>query len=187
MKVLGTDIPGVLIIEPRVFGDDRGYFLESWQQQRYAQHGLPEAFVQDNQSFSGRGVLRGLHIQHPHAQGKLIQVQLGEVFDVAVDVRVGSPWFGRWAGVLLSGKNKRQLWVPEGFAHGFCVLSDEALFTYKCTDYYHPESELSVRWDDPAIGIDWPLSEPPRLSDKDRNAPVLSAIPQDSLPRYRGP
>jgi len=187
MRVITTDLPGVLVIEPRVFGDARGYFLESWQQRRYAEHGMVEGFVQDNQSYSRRGVLRGMHIQHPHAQGKLIAVLVGEVFDAVVDVRRGSPWFSRWTGAVLSGDTKRQLWVPPGFAHGFYVLSNEALFSYKCTDYYHAEHEFSVRWDDPAIGIEWPLSGPVVLSAKDRAAPILSAIPPERLPEYPAP
>ena len=184
MNVEQTAIPGVLVIEPRVFGDDRGFFMETWQQQRYAELGVPEGLVQDNLALSRRGVLRGLHLQHPNSQGKLVQVLSGEVFDVAVDVRRGSPHFGQWAGVRLSGENKRQFWVPAGFAHGYCVLSDEALFAYKCTDVYHPENELSVLWSDPAIGIDWPLEGEPLLSDKDRVAAPLAAIDPERLPTY---
>jgi len=182
MKVIETHIPGVLIIEPKVWGDDRGYFLESYRSNRYAELGIPERLVQDNQSYSRRGVLRGLHIQHPFAQGKLVQVYAGVVFDVAVDVRRGSASFGRWVGVTLSGENKRQFWVPAGFAHGFLVTSETALFAYKCSDYYHPETELSVRWDDPAIGIDWPLDGTPELSNKDKEAANLADIPADRLP-----
>ncbi len=185
MKVVETEIPGVLIIEPKVFGDDRGWFMESWQQQRYAEVGIPGPFVQDNQAHSLRGVLRGLHVQNPHAQGKLVQVLQGEVFDVAVDIRRGSPAFGRWVGVHLSSKDKRQFWVPAGFAHGYCVLSPEAMFAYKCDDFYHPETEFSVRWDDPDIGIDWPLQEAPALSPKDADAPLLRTIPPERLPRYQ--
>lgn len=187
MKVITTDLPGVLVIEPRVAGDGRGYFLETWHGARYAAHGIQEQFVQDNQSLSRRGVLRGLHFQHPRGQGKLIAVLVGEVFDVVLDVRRGSPSFGRWLGWRLSGENKHQLWVPPGFAHGFYVLSDQALFSYKCTDYYHPEHELSVRWDDPEIGIAWPLVAPPLLSEKDRAAPCLSAIQPEQLPGYAPP
>jgi dTDP-4-dehydrorhamnose 3,5-epimerase len=182
MKVIETTIPGVLVIEPKVFGDERGWFLESWQARRYADRGVPAEMVQDNQAYSRHGVLRGLHIQHPHAQGKLVQVLRGEVFDVAVDVRRGSPSFGRWVGVALSGENRRQLWVPPGFAHGYCVTGEDALFTYKCTDYYHPENELSVAWDDPAIAIEWPLTGDPVLSQKDAGAPRLSEIPAQRLP-----
>jgi dTDP-4-dehydrorhamnose 3,5-epimerase len=186
MKVTPTDLPDVLLIEPKVHGDHRGWFMESWQAARYREAGIADAFVQDNQSYSARGTLRGLHIQHPHGQGKLVQVIQGEVFDVAVDVRRGSPHFGHWAGAHLTAKNKHQLWVPKGFVHGFLVLSDTALFSYKCTDLYHPETEVSVRWDDPDIGIDWPLErllgEAPKLSDKDRDAPCLRDIPQAQLP-----
>ncbi len=184
MKTIKTDIPGVLLIEPKVFGDDRGWFVETWQQERYAEHGMPGSFVQDNQAFSQRGVLRGLHLQHPHGQGKLVQVISGEVFDVAVDVRRGSPYFGRWVGANLSGENKHQFYVPEGFAHGYCVLSEEALFSYKCTDNYHPETQFSIRWNDPDLGIEWPLTENPILSDKDRDAPYLRDLPEDMLPPY---
>jgi dTDP-4-dehydrorhamnose 3,5-epimerase len=184
VKVTPTRLPGVLLIEPRVFGDTRGWFVETWQRERYAECGLTREFVQDNQSFSGRGTLRGLHIQNPFAQGKLVQVIQGEVFDVAVDARRGSPSFGRWTGVCLSGENKHQLWVPEGFLHGFLVLSETALFSYKCTDLYHPETQLAVRWDDPDIGIEWPFAGTPILSDKDRDAPRLRDIPQSRLPEY---
>jgi len=184
VKVQETAIPGVLLLEPRVFGDDRGFFMETWQDSRYAEQGVPAGLVQDNLALSRKGVLRGLHLQHPHSQGKLVQVLRGEVFDVAVDVRRGSPHFGQWVGVRLSGENKRQFWVPEGFAHGYCVLSDEALFAYKCSDYYHPENELSVLWNDPAIGINWPLEGEPLLSDKDRQALPLADIDPERLPRY---
>jgi len=186
MKIIKTDIPGVLLIEPQVFGDERGWFVETWQQERYAEHGISGSFVQDNQAFSQRGVLRGLHLQNPHGQGKLVQVISGEVFDVAVDVRRGSPYFGRWVGVSLSGKNRRQFYVPEGFAHGYCVISDEALFSYKCTDNYHPESQFAVRWDDPELGIDWPLTGSPVLSEKDKKAPCLCDLPEEMLPPYQG-
>ncbi|MCU0835323.1 MAG: dTDP-4-dehydrorhamnose 3,5-epimerase [Chromatiaceae bacterium] len=182
MRVIETELPGVLIVEPRVFGDERGFFLETWQRERYAAAGIPPGMVQDNQSLSRRGVLRGLHIQHPHAQGKLVQVFTGEVFDVAVDLRRGSPSFGRWVGVTLSGEDKRQLWVPPGFAHGFLVTSETALFAYKCSDYYHPETEFSLRWDDPEIGIRWPLDGPPELSTKDQEAPTLAEVPPERLP-----
>jgi len=186
MKVIETEIPGVLLLEPRVFGDERGWFMETWQQERYAELGLPASFVQDNQAYSRRGVLRGLHVQYPHSQGKLVQVMHGEVFDVAVDIRRGSPHFGRWVGAILSGENWRQFYVPEGFAHGYSVLSEDALFTYKCTDLYHPETQFSVRWDDPALDIAWPLEADPILADKDRDAPLLSEIPEDQLPPYEG-
>ena len=186
MKVVETAIPGVLIIEPKVFGDERGFFLETWQRQRYADAGIPPGMVQDNQAYSSHGVLRGLHVQHPHAQGKLVQVLRGEVFDVAVDIRRGSPHFGQWVGVHLSGDNHCQFWVPEGFAHGYCVLSEEALFAYKCTDYYHPETQFSVLWNDPELGIDWHYEGAPQLADKDRKAPCLSAIPVARLPVFGG-
>jgi dTDP-4-dehydrorhamnose 3,5-epimerase len=182
MKVLETELPGVLLIEPRVFGDDRGWYFESWQHERYAEHGIDGPFVQDNQAYSKRGILRGLHIQNPHGQGKLVQVMRGEVFDVAVDVRRGSPNFGHWIGVRLSGDAKQQLWVPPGFLHGYLVTSDDALFAYKCTDVYHPETQFSVRWDDPDIGIDWPLDGGPVLSGQDRDAPRLREIEPDRLP-----
>lgn len=187
MKALETEIPGVLIVEPKVFGDDRGFFLETYQRQRYAQRGIEGSLVQDNLSFSRKGVLRGLHLQWPHAQAKLVQVFNGEVFDVAVDIRRGSPTYRRWVGVRLSGENKRQLWVPPGLAHGFCVTSPDALFGYKCSDYYYPEAELSVRWDDPDIGIEWPLDAEPDLSPKDAGAALLREIPADRLPVYENP
>jgi dTDP-4-dehydrorhamnose 3,5-epimerase len=183
MKVTATSLPDVLLIEPKIHGDHRGWFVESWQHARYRDAGIEATFVQDNQSFSPRGTLRGLHIQHPHGQGKLVQVVQGEVFDVAVDARRGSPHFGRWAGARLTAENKHQLWIPAGFLHGFLVLSETALFSYKCTDLYHPEAELSVRWDDPDIGIDWPLDGPPTLSVKDRDAPYLRDLPVERLPR----
>ncbi len=183
MKIIETDLPGVLILEPKVFGDERGFFMESWNAGRYAEAGLPDRFVQDNLSFSRHGVLRGLHFQNPQPQGKLVSVLQGEVFDVAVDIRVGSPTFGRWTGVTLSAENKRQLYVPEDFAHGFVVTSDAALFFYKCTDYYAPASEGTVLWDDPEIGIEWPLDSP-TLSEKDRAAPTLREVPEAALPRY---
>ena len=183
MNVAETELPGVVILSPKVFGDDRGFFMETWNGRRYADLGIPDRFVQDNLSYSARGVLRGLHFQHPQPQGKLVSVLRGEVFDVAVDIRVGSPTFGRWTGAILSAENKRQLWVPEGFAHGFLVTGEDALFSYKCTDYYAPEHDASVLWNDPDIGIDWPV-EAPTLSGKDAGAPPLSELPEDSLPRY---
>jgi dTDP-4-dehydrorhamnose 3,5-epimerase len=184
MRTRDTSIPGVLVLEPRVFGDPRGFFVETWQRERYAGLGLPREFVQDNLASSERGVLRGLHVQHPHPQGKLVQVISGEVFDVAVDIRRGSPWFGKWVGVRLSGGNRHQLWVPAGFAHGYCVLSEQAVFAYKCTDFYHPEAELTLLWNDPALGIDWPLAGEPVLSDKDRAGLPLGAVDPDRLPPY---
>jgi dTDP-4-dehydrorhamnose 3,5-epimerase len=183
VKVTETPLPGVLRVEPVVFGDARGFFMESYSAQRYAEAGIAEPFVQDNVSRSARGVLRGLHYQHPHGQAKLVQVLLGEVFDVAVDIRVDSPTFGKWVGQHLSGENRRQLFIPAGFAHGFLVTSDEVLFHYKCTDYYRPEADRVVRWDDPAIGIEWPTRDVV-LSAKDRDAPLLAAVARDELPVY---
>jgi len=186
MKVIETTIPGVLIIEPQVFGDERGFFMETWQQRRYADAGVPERFVQDNLAYSARGVLRGLHVQNPFAQGKLVQVLRGEVYDVAVDVRHGSPNFARSVGVRLSAANRRQFYVPEGFAHGYYVLSEDALFAYKCTDLYHAETQFSVRWDDPDLDLEWPLVAPPSLAGKDQDAPRLAEIPTARLPVYDG-
>ncbi|MDB4968028.1 MAG: rfbC [Myxococcales bacterium] len=181
MKVKETALPGVLVIEPRVFSDDRGFFLETFQASRYAPLGIPTEFAQDNLSRSVRGTLRGLHFQEPDAQGKLVQVTRGTVLDVAVDVRRGSPTFGRWVGVELSGDTPRQMWIPAGFAHGFCVTSEFADFWYKCTTPYAPQSERSIRWDDPAIGIAWPIAKP-LLSKKDAEAPTLNDAPV--LPTY---
>ncbi|WP_038175370.1 dTDP-4-dehydrorhamnose 3,5-epimerase [Vibrio pacinii] len=171
MKVMDTKIPDVKIIEPTVFGDERGFFMETWQQRKFEElvTGKPTVFVQDNHSKSKKGILRGLHYQTENTQGKLVRVVSGEVFDVAVDIRKDSPTFGHWVGVCLSAENKRQLWVPEGFAHGFYVTSEEAEFVYKCTDYYHPEAEVSIRWDDSELGINWPLDGEPFLSNKDIN------------------
>lgn len=178
MKVTPTAIDGVLILEPKVFGDERGFFLESYNEKRFFEAiGREVRFVQDNHSRSVKGVLRGMHFQRaPHAQAKLVRVTAGSVFDVAADLRPGSPTYGRWVGVELTGRNHRQLWIPEGLAHGFLVTSDSADFLYKTTDYYAPESEGSVRWDDPTLGIDWPLGgAAPTLSDKDAAAPLLGA------------
>jgi dTDP-4-dehydrorhamnose 3,5-epimerase len=178
MKVTPTAIDGVLILEPKVFGDERGFFLESYNEKRFFEAiGREVRFVQDNHSRSVKGVLRGMHFQRaPHAQAKLVRVTAGSVFDVAADLRPGSPTYGRWVGVELTGRNHRQLWIPEGLAHGFLVTSDSADFLYKTTDYYAPESEGSVRWDDPTLGIDWPLDgAAPTLSDKDAAAPLLGA------------
>ena len=183
MKVVETDLPGCLVIEPAVFGDDRGFFFETWNADRYSEHGLPTKFVQSNVSSSARGVLRGLHYQWPNPQGKLVSVLEGEVYDVAVDIRRGSPHFGRWAAVMLSAENKRQLWIPEGFAHGFVVLSERAIFSYLCTAQYDKAADAGVRWNDAAIGIDWPVSEP-LLSDKDAKAPFLGDVAADRLPLY---
>ena len=186
MKVSETDLPGVLLIEPKAFGDRRGFFYESYQRERYRDAGIPLDFVQDNVSRSRRGVLRGLHFQLEFPQGKLVSVTHGAVFDVAVDIRVGSPTFGRWAGAEINDDNHRQLYVPPGFAHGFCVLSDSVDFMYKCTDYYHPEDEGGVLWSDPDIGIDWPLSDP-TLSDRDATYAPLNDIDPVRLPKYEAP
>ncbi|EKF9738234.1 dTDP-4-dehydrorhamnose 3,5-epimerase [Vibrio cholerae] len=171
MKVIETDILDVKIIEPTVFGDERGFFMETWNQKRFEElvTGKPTQFVQDNHSKSKKGILRGLHYQTENTQGKLVRVVSGEVFDVAVDIRKDSPTFGKWMGVYLSAENKRQLWVPEGCAHGFYVLSEEAEFVYKCTDYYNPSAEVSIRWDDKELSIEWPIDMGPYLSDKDQN------------------
>lgn len=185
MNVLATKLDGVLVIDPTVFGDTRGFFMESFNAQRYTDAGISGPFVQDNVSLSQRGVLRGLHLQHPHGQGKLVQVLRGEVFDVAVDVRAGSPTFGQWVGEYLSQENRRQLYISSGFAHGFLVTSDEALFAYKCTAYYQSETEQSVLWNDPRIGIDWPTRDV-FLSTKDRDAPLLDRVPAERLPNFSG-
>lgn len=184
MQFLTTDLPDVLLIEPDVFWDNRGFFLETYQQARYAAGGISGPFVQDNHSFSTQGTLRGLHAQRTKPQGKLVRAVEGEMFDVAVDVRRGSPTFGRWAGALLSGDNFRQLWIPPGFAHGFCVLSERVHVEYKCTDFYDRADEVTVAWNDPEIAVAWPISEPV-LSAKDAAAPRLAAI-LDRLPRYEG-
>ncbi len=186
MNVYEATLPGVKIIEPQVFADTRGFFMEGWHQVRYEAYGLPARFVQDNVSWSRHGVLRGLHFQNPHSQGKLVYVLCGEVFDVVVDVRCGSPTFGRWEGIVLSAQNRRQLYIPEGFAHGFCVTSDSALLVYKCTDFYAPHAERGVRWDDGDLGIAWPVREP-LLSPKDAAYPRLRDIPQEWLPSYGNP
>jgi len=181
MNVIATDIPEVLIIEPKIFGDQRGFFVETYQLRRYAEFGISRPFVQDNMSRSSYGVLRGLHLQNPSPQGKLVNVMRGRVLDVAVDVRVGSPTFGRHAAVELNEDNRRQLWVPRGFAHGFAVLSESADFFYKCDALYSPKDELVVRWDDPAIGIDWGVTNP-SLSPRDAAAPLLADV--KNLPIY---
>lgn len=183
MKIVETDLAGVVVVEPKVFGDARGFFYETWQKERYEDAGIKGTFVQDNVSFSRKGVLRGLHYQQPHSQGKLVSVLQGEVFDVAVDIRAGAPQFGKWTGVILSGENHRQLWIPEGFAHGFCVLSDTAYFSYKCTDVYTPACEGGILWNDPDIGIKWPMEEVV-LSDKDQIYPLLKNISIDQLPKF---
>ena len=175
MKIIDTDIPEVKIIEPQVFGDERGFFMETWRDNWFSENVCERRFVQDNHSKSRQSILRGLHYQMEQTQGKLVRVVAGEVYDVAVDLRRSSPTFGRWVGVLLSAENKRQLWVPEGFAHGFYVTSETAEFVYRCTDYYHPASEQSLLWSDPALGIDWPLvnGEQPLLAAKDANGALL--------------
>lgn len=177
MNATPLDISGLVLFEPKVFGDDRGFFFESYNQRHFEDAvGRAVTFVQDNHSRSAQGVLRGLHYQlPPHAQGKLVRVVQGEVFDVAVDIRKSSPTFGQWAGVLLSAENKRQFWIPEGFAHGFVTLSETAEFLYKTTDYYAPDSERSILWNDPALAIDWRGIEAPLLSGKDQKAPLLAA------------
>ena len=184
MKIIESSLPGVLVIEPTVFGDARGFFVETYRASELREAGLDLAFVQDNQSRSQRGVLRGLHYQLVQPQGKLVRVASGSVFDVAVDVRVGSPHFGRWFGTVLDDVTQRQMYVPPGFAHGYVVLSDVADFCYKCTDYYHPASEQGILWDDPDLGIAWPaLDDPPLLSDKDRAYPRLRDQLPERLPK----
>jgi dTDP-4-dehydrorhamnose 3,5-epimerase len=175
VKISTTTLPGVLVLEPQRFSDDRGYFFETWQQQRYVEAGITEHFVQDNVSRSKQGVLRGLHFQNPHAQGKLLSVLDGEIFDVAVDVQAGSKSFGQWFGIVLSAKQNNQLWVPPSYAHGFYVLSDWAVVSYKCTALYAPQAECSLRWDDPDVAIEWPRGEK-ILAAKDRDAPLLRDI-----------
>lgn len=177
MNVIKTNIDGVVIIEPKVFGDERGFFLETFQAERYKElAGINMPFVQDNHSRSGKNVLRGLHFQKTNPQGKLVRVVRGEVFDVAVDIRNGSPTYGQWAGAILSEKNKRQFWVPPGLAHGFVVLSDIADFEYKCTDYYDPADEGCLMWNDPAVGIEWPEGIEPILSAKDQVGQTLAEL-----------
>ena len=180
MNVIPCELSGVLIFEPKVFGDARGFFMETWNCQRYRDAGLAGDFVQDNVSLSRRGILRGLHFQNPGGQGKLVYVLHGEVFDVAVDVRRSSPTFGRWHGLTLSAENKRQFFIPPGFAHGFAVLSETALFAYKCTELYAPQNEVTLAWNDPDIGIQWPL-ESPQLSEKDTRGLRLRDIPKDRI------
>lgn len=185
MKIEETALPGVLLIQPDVFGDHRGYFQESWNQRKYAELGFTHDFVQDNLSFSRKGILRGLHFQNPQPQGKLVSALQGEVFDVAIDIRQGSPNFGQWYGVVLSAENHWQLYVPEGFAHGFCVLSETALFAYKCTEFYNPKTEYALRYDDPDIGIVWSLDSEPSLSPKDLGGQLLKDFPPELLPVYK--
>lgn len=182
INVIKTKIEGLVILEPSVFGDDRGYFMETYNEEEFHKVGLTMKFVQDNESKSSKGVLRGLHFQRKFSQGKLVRVTKGEVYDVGVDLRNGSPTYGQWAGVLLTDKNKTMFYVPEGFAHGFLVVSDEAVFNYKCTNLYAPEFDGGIRWNDPEIGVEWPLDEIKEvlLSEKDQQLPFLSEI-RDAL------
>jgi len=180
MKIIPLELGGAYLVEPKVFGDPRGFFMEFWNERKFADQNLRIQFVQDNLSRSSRGVLRGLHFQNPHPQGKLVSVLEGEVYDVIVDLRKGSPSFGKWVGVYLSSETKQQLFVPSGFAHGFLVTSETALFFYKCTEFYNPDSERSLRWDDPSINISWPL-EKPLVSEKDQKGLFLKNIPADQL------
>jgi len=183
LKRIDTRLAGVAVVEPVVHGDARGYFFESFHADKYKALGIDVKFVQSNVSRSVRGVLRGLHYQWPNPQGKLVSVLDGEVYDVAVDIRRGSPTFGQWAAAMLTADNHRQLWIPEGFAHGFCVVSDAATFMYQCTALYDPAADAGVRWNDAAIGIDWPVAEP-QLSAKDETNPFLADVPADKLPVY---
>ncbi len=184
IKYTKTDLPGVLLIEPRVFKDSRGFFMETFHQKKYAEAGIDHAFLQDNYSHSTRGTLRGLHYQLKHPQAKLVYVIKGEIYDVAVDIRRGSPGFGKWVGQYLSDKNRRQIFVPEGFAHGFCVISETADVLYKTTDLYEPDDEYGVLWSDPTIRIDWPV-EVPIVSDKDKQFPGLKEVTETHLPIYK--
>lgn len=181
MKLIQTDLPGCVVIEPQVFGDDRGFFFESFNLAKLGAHGVEPTFVQGNVSSSRQGVLRGLHYQWPNPQGKYVSVVEGEVWDVAVDIRRGSPTFGRWTAVVLSAENKRHFWIPEGFAHGFVTLSERAVFTYLCTAAYDPAADAAIRWDDPTLAIDWPVAEP-SLSGKDAAAPLLADVDPARLP-----
>lgn len=183
MNIITTNLPGVLVFEPKVFGDHRGFFLETFRDQIFEAAGIDKRFVQDNHSRSSRGVLRGLHYQLIQPQGKLVRVARGQVFDVAVDVRKGSPHFGQWYGTVLDDESLRMMYVPPGFAHGFVVLSETADFIYKCTDYYHPQSEQGILWNDPAIGIEWPISDV-SLSEKDSKNPTLTLQSPEKLPAY---
>lgn len=184
MKIIQTHIPDLIVFEPKVFGDERGFFLETYRQDTFEEAGIKEPFVQDNHSRSTKGVLRGLHYQLKHPQGKLVRVVSGRVYDVAVDVRVGSPTFGSWYGIVLDEESKRMMYVPPGFAHGFVVLSDSADFLYKCTDFYHPECEQGILWNDADIGIDWPDTEV-QLSEKDQHNPLLKDQLESLLPKYK--
>lgn len=186
LKFTEKSLPGVFLIEPMMFQDDRGYFMETYHTGKYGEAGLNQVFVQDNHSQSRRFTLRGLHYQLKHPQGKLVYVIAGEILDIAVDIRKGSPTFGRWTGTLLTDKNKRQLFIPEGFAHGFCVLSEIADVIYKCTDLYTPGDEYGILWSDPTIDIVWPV-ENPGLSEKDAKSPRLGDVPEEHLPIYEAP
>ena len=183
MKIIETNLPGVIVFEPKVFGDKRGFFLETYREDVLKEAGITAHFVQDNHSRSSRGVLRGLHYQTSHTQGKLVRVATGAVFDVAVDVRYGSPTFGQWFGTELNEENMRLMYVAPGYAHGFVVLSDTADFLYKCTDYYHPQSEQGILWNDPAIGIEWPMTDV-ALSEKDKNNVLLKDQIPEALPDF---
>jgi len=183
MKITKMRIPSIIVFEPDAFGDARGWFLETWSKNRYEQMGIKLPFVQDNVSLSSKDVLRGLHYQFPHSQGKLVSVLLGEVFDVAVDIRTGSPTFGQWVGEILSGSNHKQMYIPPGFAHGFCVMSDTALFSYKCTDYYSKADEGGISFNDPDLKIEWPVDSPV-VSQKDSVFPRLKDVPKEKLPHY---
>jgi len=183
MKIIETTLPDVVVVEPVVHGDARGFFYESFHAGKFAQAGLDLSFVQTNVSRSARGVLRGLHYQWPRPQGKLVSVLDGEVYDVAVDIRVGSPTFGRWAAAVLSAANKRHFWIPEGFAHGFAVLSEHATFLYQCTALYDAAADAAIRWNDGDVAVDWPIAAP-SLSDKDAKAPFLADVPRERLPTY---
>jgi dTDP-4-dehydrorhamnose 3,5-epimerase len=183
MKCTETELSGVFLIEPDIFRDERGFFMETYHQMRYSEAGLDRVFVQDNRSHSRRGILRGLHYQLEHGQDKLIYAVTGEIFDVAVDVRLGSPTFGHWVGDYLSAENGRQMFVPKGFAHGFCVLSETADVVYKCTDFYAPGDEYGILWSDREIGIDWPLKDVV-VSEKDGRNPELAKVKEELLPKY---
>ncbi len=185
MKITQTQLPEVLLIQPDAFGDDRGWFLETWRRNLYEQQGIKPQFVQDNVSFSKKNILRGLHFQYPHPQGKLVQVLFGEVFDVAVDIRLGSPTFAKWSGETLSASNHKQLYIPPGFAHGFYVISDTAVFSYKCTDYYSSTSEAGIIFNDPDINIPWPIEAEPLISPKDSAYPRLKDISPEKLPQFK--
>jgi len=184
LEKIETAIPGVLLLQPKVFRDERGFFLESYHREKFAALGIHDVFGQDNHSRSRRGTIRGLHYQLKHAQAKLCRVVVGEVFDVAVDIRRGSPTFGKWVGAVLSAENQQQIYIPPGFAHGFAVLSEAAEFLYKCSDFYYPDDDYGVLWNDPHLKIDWRVAQP-LLSEKDKKFQPLASIPAERLPRYR--